>query len=164
MVQNIFSRDLSSENRGLLRSGGGAERLSANDDDDAKLVVRSTAPAHKRVSHRTYLDTSTLHHIGRISSICVLCVASKIFCDYQLTNPFPFNMYHIRRKRRETVMPKNFESKSGWSVSIEKLFPSGMYLVELRNSVGDLHDKIRCDDYRLACDYFKSFKAIAKAN
>ena len=58
---------------------------------------------------------------------------------------------------------RNFEHKNGWSVSHEKLSPNGMFLVELRNASGGLHDKVRCDDYRMACDYFRAFKAIAKA-
>lgn len=45
--------------------------------------------------------------------------------------------------------------------TFERLFPSGMYLVMCY--VGDeVHDKIRCDDYRDACNYYKSFQAIAK--
>lgn len=57
---------------------------------------------------------------------------------------------------------KRKDYKNGASVSMEKLFPSGMYLIELRNPVGDLHDKMRCDDYREACAYYKSFGNIAR--
>ena len=45
--------------------------------------------------------------------------------------------------------------------SIEKLFPSGYYLVQCYRG-SELHDKVRCDDYRMALDYYKSFQAIAK--
>lgn len=55
------------------------------------------------------------------------------------------------------------EYKNGAYATMEKLFPSGMYLVQCRNPNGDLHDKIRCDDYRMAKEYFSAFKKIAKA-
>jgi hypothetical protein len=45
--------------------------------------------------------------------------------------------------------------------TLEKLFPSGMYLVQCYKGT-ELHDKIRCDDYRSAMDYYKAFTAIAK--
>lgn len=45
-------------------------------------------------------------------------------------------------------------------VTFEKL--NGFYLVQLRAPNGELHDKIRCDDYRAAMDYWKSFNAIAR--
>ena len=57
---------------------------------------------------------------------------------------------------------RNFEHKNGWTVSHEKLFPSGMHLIEVRNASGALHDKVRCDDYSAARDYFRAFKAIAR--
>lgn len=45
--------------------------------------------------------------------------------------------------------------------TMERLFPSGMYLVQVY--IGpELHDKVRCDDYRMALDYWKSFQLIAK--
>lgn len=45
--------------------------------------------------------------------------------------------------------------------TFERLFPSGYYLIECY--VGsELHDKIRCDDYRTALEYYKAFSAIAK--
>ena len=43
----------------------------------------------------------------------------------------------------------------------EKLFPSGMYLIQLYMG-SELRDKVRCDDYRMALDYWKSFNRIAK--
>lgn len=45
--------------------------------------------------------------------------------------------------------------------SMEKLFPSGYYLVQCYKGT-ELHDKVRCDDYRMALDYYKAFQAIAK--
>lgn len=45
--------------------------------------------------------------------------------------------------------------------TFERLFPSGMYLVQCYVGT-ELHDKIRCDDYRSACEYYKAFQAIAK--
>ena len=35
--------------------------------------------------------------------------------------------------------------------TLEKLFPSGYYLVQCYKGT-ELHDKIRCDDYRMATD------------
>lgn len=31
-----------------------------------------------------------------------------------------------------------------------------------RNPRGDIIDKMRCDDYRVACEYFRAFQALAK--
>ena len=45
--------------------------------------------------------------------------------------------------------------------TFERLFPSGYY--DVRVYIGtELHDKIRCDDYRLAREYLRSFNKIAK--
>jgi len=45
--------------------------------------------------------------------------------------------------------------------TFERLFPSGFYLVQCY--VGsEMHDKIRCDDYRTAREYFRAFCAIAR--
>lgn len=49
-------------------------------------------------------------------------------------------------------------------VFVERLFPGGMYLIQLRNTAGELVDKIRCDDYRSAMKYKRAFAAIAKHN
>ena len=46
--------------------------------------------------------------------------------------------------------------------TLERLSPSGMYLVECYVGT-ELHDKIRCDDYHNALEYYKAFQAIAKA-
>ena len=57
----------------------------------------------------------------------------------------------------------NFEHKNGWIVSHERLSPSGMHLVQLRDTSGSLHYKVRCDDYHVAHDYFQAFKELVKA-
>ena len=38
----------------------------------------------------------------------------------------------------------------------------GYYLVKLYSSAGELKDKMLCDTYKGACEYFKSFNLIAK--
>ena len=53
---------------------------------------------------------------------------------------------------------KNF--KNGHT-TFERLFPSGMYLVQLYIGA-ELRDKIRCDDYRMALDYLRAFNQTAK--
>jgi hypothetical protein len=53
--------------------------------------------------------------------------------------------------------------KNGAFVTFERLTPSGMYAVLLRSPSGDVSDKVRCDDYRDAMAYMRSFCAIAKA-
>jgi hypothetical protein len=45
--------------------------------------------------------------------------------------------------------------------TMERLFPSGMYLIEVYIG-SELRDKVRCDDYRMALDYWKCFQLIAK--
>jgi hypothetical protein len=55
-----------------------------------------------------------------------------------------------------------YNYKSGASVTYEKSFPSGMHIVMIRNPEGDVHDKIRCDDYEDAMDYLQSFRKIAR--
>ena len=45
--------------------------------------------------------------------------------------------------------------------TFERLFPSGMYLVQVYRGA-ELHDKVRCDDYGMARQYLKAFNAIAK--
>lgn len=49
-----------------------------------------------------------------------------------------------------------------WVVMTGPSFPSGLFEVKLYSSGGGLMDKVRCDDYRMALDYRKSFNAIAK--
>lgn len=57
-------------------------------------------------------------------------------------------------------MPKTKTYPNGYT-TFERLFPSGMYLVQVYIR-GEMHDKIRCDDYRSALDYLKCFNQIAK--
>jgi len=52
--------------------------------------------------------------------------------------------------------------KNGAVVTFERLFPSGLYLVLLRDTSGNVADKVRTDDYHDAICYKKSFLAIAK--
>jgi len=53
---------------------------------------------------------------------------------------------------------------NGWAASFEgPSRPAGLYVATVRNAAGDVHDKVRCDDRRMALDYFRAFKAIAKA-
>jgi hypothetical protein len=51
--------------------------------------------------------------------------------------------------------------RNDWSAMLEK---AGMwYCVQVRNAAGDIYDKVRCDDYRMALDYWRAFNAIARA-
>ena len=50
---------------------------------------------------------------------------------------------------------------NGHSVTMEKLFPSGMYCIEWRGPI-DLCDRVRIDDYRIALAYYKAFNLNAK--
>lgn len=47
------------------------------------------------------------------------------------------------------------------STTFERLFPSGMYLVQLYIG-SELADKVRCDDYHMALDYLRVFNKQAK--
>jgi hypothetical protein len=47
-------------------------------------------------------------------------------------------------------------------VTFEKTIPDGYYDLRVRNPAGYLIDRVRCDDYKSALDYYKSFKAIAR--
>ena len=65
-----------------------------------------------------------------------------------------------------TNFPKGYtmkikEYKNGYA-TFEQLFPSGMYLVQCYKG-SELSDKIRCDTYRAAMEYFKAFAKIAKS-
>ena len=51
--------------------------------------------------------------------------------------------------------------KNDWTVTLEKI--GYFYAVMVRNDKGDVYDKMRCDDYASARDYWKAFNAIAKA-
>ena len=65
---------------------------------------------------------------------------------------------HPKTKARAMVFPIFGTDKYSF---LERLFPSGYYLVQCYKG-SELHDKIRCDDYRMAMDYYKAFSAIAK--
>ena len=57
---------------------------------------------------------------------------------------------------------KLYEYKSGAYVTLEKSAPPyGMYTVTIRDPRGEVHDKIRCDDYSDTMEYFRAFKKIA---
>ena len=58
--------------------------------------------------------------------------------------------------------PQAYVAKSGAWVSFDKGGSDGMYIVKLYSASGNLIDKVRCDDYRNACAYKRSFIAIAK--
>lgn len=60
------------------------------------------------------------------------------------------------------MKPKLKTFKGEAFVTMEKMSHSGMYLVQGWNDAGRCFDKIRCDDYRNALAYFKSFCAIAR--
>jgi hypothetical protein len=51
--------------------------------------------------------------------------------------------------------------RNGWLAMMEPQ-SQGMYLVLVRSANGDVYDKVRCDDYRNALDYFRAFNRIAK--
>jgi hypothetical protein len=52
------------------------------------------------------------------------------------------------------------EQKNGNYTTFER--ENGWYVVRLYKRSGDLLDKVRCDTYGGACEYFKSFNLIAK--
>ncbi len=53
------------------------------------------------------------------------------------------------------------EQKNGNYTTLEKGWHGG-YVVRLYKRGGELLDKMRCDTYSGACEYFKSFNLIAK--
>jgi hypothetical protein len=58
------------------------------------------------------------------------------------------------------MKPKAKIYKNGWETMFEK---SGFwYCANVRNAAGEIHDKVRCDNYRAALEYFRAFNAIAK--
>lgn len=52
------------------------------------------------------------------------------------------------------------EQKNGNYTTFDR--ENGWYVVRLYKRGGELLDKMRCDTYRGACEYFKSFNLIAK--
>ena len=65
-----------------------------------------------------------------------------------------------------TVINYIFKDGDPKNISTKHLAEYGEIISRyLKNEVyigGELHDKVRCDDYRTARDYLKSFNAIAK--
>ncbi len=58
---------------------------------------------------------------------------------------------------------KVYVGKSGaWAHFSRCGFGVGMYEAKVYGADGGLIDKVRCDTYRMAMDYWRSFKAIAK--
>ena len=55
---------------------------------------------------------------------------------------------------------KLYSYKHG-DVVVERL-SSGIYSVWIRNTSGEIVDKVRCDTYRMAMEYKRAFVAIAK--
>ena len=66
---------------------------------------------------------------------------------------FIFNLIGVNMTKIKTF-------KNGHA-SIEKIMHNGMYLVQCYIGT-ELHDKIRCDDYQTAMQYYKAFSNIAK--
>ena len=50
--------------------------------------------------------------------------------------------------------------KNGALVTMERV--GGMYVVLCRDPAGRVHDKVRCDDYRMALEYRRVFCSVAK--
>lgn len=61
-----------------------------------------------------------------------------------------------------TVFKKSYGVRNGARVQMERLTPSGMYLIELWEPNGSLFTKMRCDDFRDALAVFSEFKKQAK--
>ena len=53
--------------------------------------------------------------------------------------------------------------RNGWLAMLEKTAShDAPYTVLVRDARGEIHDRIRCDDYRAAVNYWLAFNAIAK--
>jgi len=52
------------------------------------------------------------------------------------------------------------EYNNGAFAMLEKV--GQWYIALCRDSAGELIDKVRCDDYRMALDYYAAFKRVAK--
>ena len=59
---------------------------------------------------------------------------------------------------------KNKVFKNGAWVHYEKSATSydALYIVKIYDPMGHMRDKVRCDSYRDAMDFYRSFCAIAK--
>ena len=53
-----------------------------------------------------------------------------------------------------------YNGKNGAYVTFEKT--GALWTVQLRDGRGDVADKVRCDCYRMACEYRRAFIAIAR--
>jgi hypothetical protein len=51
---------------------------------------------------------------------------------------------------------------NGWTVYAEKGVYAGMYTVLIRTAAGEVYDRIRCDDYRTAMEYYLTFCNTAR--
>jgi len=60
------------------------------------------------------------------------------------------------------MKPKIKLYANGWTVYAEKGAYAGMYTVQIRTATGAVHDRVRCDDYRMSMDYYKIFCNIAR--
>jgi len=58
--------------------------------------------------------------------------------------------------------PKIYVAKSGALVYMDK--GTRLYSVILRNPAGDVFDKVKCEDKKLADSMFNAFKATANNN
>jgi hypothetical protein len=47
------------------------------------------------------------------------------------------------------------------SASMERVFPSGLYVVTVYRG-SEVYDRVRCDTYRGALEYWRAFNRIAK--
>lgn len=63
-----------------------------------------------------------------------------------------------------TTTPKSYVARSGAVVTMETHQPTCMHTVLLRGANGEVVDKVRCDTYREALDYWKAFKKIARSS
>jgi len=57
-------------------------------------------------------------------------------------------------------MEKAQEYRNGWSATLVKT--SAYYTATVRNARGDIHDKITCDTYKGAAEYYRAFQKIAR--
>lgn len=58
------------------------------------------------------------------------------------------------------MRPKLKLYRTGWITVMEKNGP--LYSAIVRNAAGEIHDKVRCDDYRTASEYYRAFSAVAR--
>lgn len=62
-----------------------------------------------------------------------------------------------------TQTAKVFTAKSGaWTIMDRCAGASGMWYVKLYSAAGAVLDSIRCDSYRMACEYRQALNRIIK--